>query len=137
MKPCIFSHSLCMFAGCAKDGEKSDETVTEENETLEVKSGGEFLSKKEGTDVLQQEEIINEFLFGVRQQVEVVMEQKKNRNAEEIIQGGKKMYFFNEIADGAKTWTTQEDFQKKNEVGNDGCNKVLRIFHREIEFLER
>ena len=39
IKPYIFSHSLCMFAGCAKDGEQSDGTVTKENETLEVKSG--------------------------------------------------------------------------------------------------
>lgn len=55
-----------MFAGCAKYGGQSCETVTEKNETLEVKCDGEFLSEKEGTNLLQQEEIINEFLFGVR-----------------------------------------------------------------------
>ena len=53
MKPYIFSRSLCMFAGCAKDGEKFDGTVTKENETLEVKSGREFLSEKESVDWLQ------------------------------------------------------------------------------------
>ena len=59
MKPCIFkSHSLCMFVGCAKDGEKSSETVTEKNETLKMNFD---------------EEIINEFLVGVRYPVEVVM----------------------------------------------------------------
>ena len=55
MKPYIFSHSLCMFAGCAKDGEQSDGTITKENKTLEVKSGREFLSEKESVDWLQQE----------------------------------------------------------------------------------
>ena len=69
MKPCKFSHSLCMFAGYAKDGEQFDGTVTKENETLEVNSGREFLSEKECGDWLQQEEITNDFLFGVRQQV--------------------------------------------------------------------
>ena len=73
-----------MFAGCAKDGEQSGETVTEENVTLEVKSGGEYLSEEEGNDWLQQEEIINEFLFGVRQQVEFVLVHNQNGNAEEI-----------------------------------------------------
>ena len=67
MKPYIFSHNSCMFAGYTKDGEQSDGTITKENETLEVKYGREFLSAKESIDWLQQEEIINEFLFGVRQ----------------------------------------------------------------------
>ena len=85
MKPCIFkSHNLCMFVGCAKDGGQSHENVTEKNETLEVKSNGKILSDKEGTDLLQQEEIMNEVLFGVRQQVEAIMEQKHSGNAEEI-----------------------------------------------------
>ena len=74
MKPYIFSHSLCMFAGCAKYGEQFDGTVTKENETFEVKSSRWLLSEKESVDWLQQEEIINEFLFGVRQQVEAVLE---------------------------------------------------------------
>ena len=53
MKPCIFKyHSLCMFAGCAQDGEKSSETIIENNETLEVKSDGKILSEKEGTNLL-------------------------------------------------------------------------------------
>ena len=56
MKPCTFkSHSLCMFVGCVKDGEQSSESVTEKNETLEVKSDGECLSKEEGPYLLQQE----------------------------------------------------------------------------------
>ena len=60
MKPCIFkSHSLCMFAGCVEDGGQSSETVTEMNETLKVKYEGECLSEEQGTDLLQQEEIIN------------------------------------------------------------------------------
>ena len=88
-----------MFAGCAKDGGQSGETVTEMNETLEMKCDGESLSEGVGTDLLQQEEIINEFLFGVRQPVEVVMEQKHNENAEVIFQGGKQMNFSNEIDD--------------------------------------
>ena len=50
MKPCNFSHSLCMFAGCAKGGEQSDGTITKENEILEVKSGREFISEKECVD---------------------------------------------------------------------------------------
>ena len=143
MKPCKFSHSLCMFAACAKDGEQSGETVTEGNETLEVESDEECLSEEKVIDLLQWEEIINEFLFGVRQQVEVVMEHKQNGNAEEIFQGGKQMYFFNEIADeilqcdGTETRTTQEVCQKKDEAGNEGCDEVLKRFHREIEFLER
>ena len=67
MKPCIFkTHSLCMFGGCVEDDGQFGETITEMNETLEVKYDGEFLSKEEGTNLLQQEEIINEFLFGVR-----------------------------------------------------------------------
>ena len=67
MKPCIFkSHSLCMFAGCAEYDGQSGEMVTEMNEILMVKYEGECLSEEEGTDLLQQEEIINEFLFGVR-----------------------------------------------------------------------
>ena len=37
MKPCNFSHSLCMFAGYVKDGEQSEGTITKENETLKVK----------------------------------------------------------------------------------------------------
>ena len=53
MKACNFSHSLCMFAGCAKDGEQSGETVTKKNETLEVESDGECLLEEEGTDLLQ------------------------------------------------------------------------------------
>ena len=53
MKPCNFSHSLCMFAGCVKDGEESDGTITKDNETLEVKFGREFLSEKESVDWLQ------------------------------------------------------------------------------------
>ena len=53
MKPYIFSHSLCMFAGCAKDSEQSDRNVTKENENLEVKSGRELLSEKESIDWLQ------------------------------------------------------------------------------------
>ena len=28
MKPCNFSHSLCMFVGCVKDGEQCGETAT-------------------------------------------------------------------------------------------------------------
>ena len=77
MKPCIFkSHSLCMFARCAEDSEQFDGTVTKENETLEVKSSREFLSEKESVDWLQQEDITNDFLFGIRQQVEAVMEQE-------------------------------------------------------------
>ena len=99
MKPYIFSHNLCMFAGCAKDGEQSDGTITKENKTLEVKSGREFLSKKESVDWLQQEEIINDFLFGVRQQVKDVMELEQSGNAEGKFQGGKQVYLFNGIAD--------------------------------------
>ena len=48
-----------MFVGYAKDGEKSDGTITKENEALEVKSGREFLSEKECVDWLQHEEIID------------------------------------------------------------------------------
>ena len=55
MKPYIFSHSLCMFAGCAKDGEQFGGTVTKENKTLEVKSGREFLLEKKNFNWLQQE----------------------------------------------------------------------------------
>lgn len=94
-----FSHSLCMLAGCAKDGEQFDRTITKENETLEVNLGREFLSEKEGNDLSQQEEIINEFLLGVRHQFKVVMEQEKSENAKEKFRGGKQMYLFNEIAD--------------------------------------
>ena len=53
------------------------------------------------------------------------------------------MNFFNEIDDrilqchDTKTRITQEDFQKKNEVGNECCDEMLEIFHMEIEFLER
>ena len=55
MKPCIFkSHSLCMFVGCAEDDGQSGETVTEMNETLEVKCDGEFLSEEDGTELLHQ-----------------------------------------------------------------------------------
>ena len=98
MKPCIFkSHSLCMFAGCAKVGGQSGEIVTERNEPLEMKSDGECLLEEEGVDLLQQEEIINEFLFGVRQPVEAIMEKKHNENSEVIFQGGKKMNLFNEF----------------------------------------
>ena len=89
MKPCNFSHSLCMFARCAKDGEQCNGTVTKENEILEVKSVREFLSEKECVDWLPHEEIIDESLFGVRQQVEAVMEQEKNGNVEGKFQGGK------------------------------------------------
>ena len=67
MKPYIFSHSSCMFAGCAKYGEKSDGTVMKENEVLEVNSGRELLSEKECGDWLQQEEITNDLFFGIRQ----------------------------------------------------------------------
>ena len=49
-----------------------------------LKYDGECLSEKEGTDLLKQNEIIDEFLFGVRQPVEVVMEQKHNENSIEI-----------------------------------------------------
>ena len=53
MKPCIFkSHSLCMFVGCAENGGQSGETVTEMNETFEVKYDGECLSEEEGIDLL-------------------------------------------------------------------------------------
>ena len=95
MKTYIFSHSLCMFAGCAKYGQQSDGTTTKENKTLEVKSGREFLPEKESVDWLQKEEIINEFLFGVRQQVKTIMEQEQSGNAKEKFQGGKQIYFFN------------------------------------------
>ena len=132
-----------MFAGCVKDGGQSSETIKKKKETLEAKSDREFLSEEEGIDLLQQEEIINEFLFGIRQAVEAIMEQKHNGNAEEIFQGGKQMYLFNEIADGIlqcdeiENKITQEDFQKKNEFGNEVCDEVLERFHMEIEFLER
>ena len=43
-----------MFAGCAEDGQKFGETVTEMNETLEVKYDGECLLEEEGTNLLQQ-----------------------------------------------------------------------------------
>lgn len=115
MQSCNFSHSLCMFAECAKDGEQSDGTVTKENERFEVKSRRKFLSEKEGNDLSQQE---------------------KSGNAEEKIQG-KQMYLFNEIADesfrcnDAETKITQEDYQSK------GSDEVLKRFQREIEFLER
>ena len=67
MKPCIFnSHSLCMFAGCAKDDEQYGETVKKMNKALEVKYDGECLLEEEGIDLLQQKEFIDEFLFGVR-----------------------------------------------------------------------
>jgi len=108
------------------------------NETLEVKWDGYCLSDEEGT-----EEIINEVLFGVRQRVEVVMGKNKNGNAEEIFQASKEMYLFNEISDkilqcdGIETGTTQEDFQKKDEAGNEGCDEVLKRFHLEINFLEQ
>ena len=39
--------------------------------------------------------------------------------------------------DEIENMITQEDFQKKNEVGNEGCDEMLEIFHKEIEFLER
>ena len=143
MKPCIFkSHSLCMFVGCAEDGGQSGETITEMNETLKVKYDGKCLLEDEGIDLLQQEEIINEFLFGVRQPIETVMEKKHNENVEVIFQGGKQMNLFNEIADrilqcdDTETRITQEDFQKKNEAGNEGCDEMLESFHMEIEFLE-
>ena len=72
MKPYIFSHSLCMFAGCAKYDEKYDGTITKENETLEVKSGREFLSKKESVDWLQQEEMKTKGSYGnIQQNIEV------------------------------------------------------------------
>ena len=132
MKPYIFkSHSLCMFAGCAKEGEQSDGTVTEMKENLKEKCDGKCLLEEKGTDLLQQEEIINELLFGVRQPVEAVMEQKKNGNAEEIFQGGKQMCFFNEFADKilqcdeTENMTTQEDYQKKNEAVKESCDEVL------------
>ena len=90
MKPCIFkSHSLCMFVGCAEDDGWSSETITEINETLEVKYDGECLLEKEGTNLLKQNEIIDEFLFGVRQPVEAIVVQKHNEYAEVIFQGGK------------------------------------------------
>jgi len=120
MKPYIFSHRLCTFAWCVEDGEWFDGTVTKENETLEVKSGREFLSKKENVDWLRQEEIINDFLFGVRQQVEAVMEQEQSGNAEGKFQGGKQVYLFNGIADkilqcnDAETRTIEEDFPRKS-----------------------
>ena len=53
MKPYIFSHSLCMFVGCAKYGEKSDGTIIKENEIIEVNSSRELLSEKESVDWLQ------------------------------------------------------------------------------------
>lgn len=71
------------------------------------------------------------------------MGQEHNGNAEEIFQGGKPMYFFNEIADRillcdeTENKITQEDFQKKNEDGNEGFDEMLERFHVEIEFLER
>ena len=83
-----------MFAGCAKDGGNFGETVTEMNETLEVKYDGECLLEEEGIDLLQQKEFIDEFLFGVRQSVEAVVEQRQNENAEVIFQGGKQMNLF-------------------------------------------
>ena len=71
------------------------------------------------------------------------MEKKHNENAEVIFQGGKQMNLFNEIADkilqcdDTENRITQEDFQKKNEDGNEGCDEMLKIFHMEIKFLER
>ena len=73
--------------------------LTKENETLEVKSGREFLSEKECVGWLQQEEITNDFLFGVRQRIKAVMEQEQSGNAEGKFQGGKQVYLFNEIAE--------------------------------------
>lgn len=54
------------------------------------------------------------------------MEQEHKENTEEIFQGRKKMYLFNEIVDG---------ILQCNEV--EGSDKVLEIFHVEIELLER
>ena len=39
--------------------------------------------------------------------------------------------------DDPETRITQEDCQKKNEAGNEGCDEMLERFHMEIEFLER
>ena len=53
------------------------------------------------------------------------------------------MNFFNEIDeiilqyDDTENKITQEDCQKKNETGNEGCDETLERFHMEIEFLER
>ena len=52
------------------------------------------------------------------------------------------MNLFNEIShrilqcDDTETKITQNDFQKKNEAGNEGCDEMFEIFHMEIEFLE-
>ena len=52
------------------------------------------------------------------------------------------MYLFSEFVDRilqcdeTKTRTAQEDLQKKDEARNEGCDEVLKIFHKEIEFLE-
>ena len=53
------------------------------------------------------------------------------------------MNLFNEIderilqCDDTENRITQEDFQKKNETENEGCDEMLERFHMEIEFLER
>ena len=58
---------------------------------------------------------IDEFMFGVRQLVEVVMDQKHNENVVVVFQGGKQMNLFNEIderifqCDGTENRITQED----------------------------
>jgi len=113
------------------------------NKALKVNYDGECLLEEEGADLLQQKEFIDEFLFGVRESVEVVMGQKHNENVIVVFQGGKQMNLFNEIdeiilqCDGIENKITEEDCQKKNEVENEGCDKMMKRFHMEIEFLER
>ena len=53
------------------------------------------------------------------------------------------MNLFNEIddkilqCDDIDNRIPQEDFQRKNETENEGCDEMLERFHMEIEFLER
>ena len=86
-----------MFAGRAEDDGQSGETITNMNKSLEVKHDGECLLEEEGADLLQQKEFIDEFMFGVRQSVEVVMDLEDNENVVVVFQGCKQVNLFNEI----------------------------------------
>ena len=87
---------------------------------------------------MQQKYFMDELLFGVKQLIEVDMDQKPNDYAIVVLQEGKQLNFFNEIDertlpyDSAENKITQEDCQEKDEAENGNCDELLEKFHKEI-----